>query len=98
MGVEPLVSICIPAYNNAAFIERAIHSVLTQTHRKLELIINDDGSGDGTADKIRQFDDPRLSLVENGRNLGIGENFIICRVGAAHAKPSGMFSGCGSAF
>ena len=40
--MEPLVSVCIPAYNNAAYIKETIDSVLKQTYFHLELIICDD--------------------------------------------------------
>lgn len=75
MGSATLVSVCIPVYNNAHFIARAVKCVLEQTHSRLELLINDNGSDDGTADLIRQFRDPRIDLVENGANLGMCANW-----------------------
>ena len=39
---SPLVSVCIPAYNNADTILETIQSVLTQTYQNLELIVVDD--------------------------------------------------------
>lgn len=44
----PRVSIVIPAWNAAGFIERTIDSVAAQTFRDFELIIVDDGSADST--------------------------------------------------
>ena len=66
----PPVSVVIPAYNRAATIRAAIESVLAQTWSDFELIVVDDGSGDGTLAEAGRVTDPRLRLVENPRNMG----------------------------
>lgn len=48
----PLVSILVPAYNHAPFIEECLDGVLGDPYPNKELIIVDDGSTDGTGDKI----------------------------------------------
>lgn len=58
-----LVSIIIPSYNHSQFVERAINSVLNQTYTWIELIIIDDGSQDGSLEKIRKFKDRRIKLL-----------------------------------
>lgn len=47
-----LISVIIPAYNHERYVQKAILSVINQTYENLELIIVDDGSSDGTWDKI----------------------------------------------
>lgn len=66
----PRVSVVMPCYRHAAFVEAAAQSVLRQTFADLELIAVDDASGDGTVEILRGLRDPRLRLHENATNLG----------------------------
>ena len=47
------VSVIIPTYNRRALVQRAIDSVLAQTHPVEEIIVVDDGSSDGSAEALR---------------------------------------------
>lgn len=78
----PLVTVVIPAYNAESTLERTLDSVLAQTYRRLEILIIDDGSKDGTlaiAQRYAAADDRiRVIPVSNGgvataRNRGIEE-------------------------
>lgn len=57
------VSVVIPTYNRAHTVERALASALDQTHAPLEVIVVDDGSIDGTADRLGKWADPRLRYI-----------------------------------
>lgn len=48
MKLQPAISIILPAYNAAAFVVKAVNSILQQTYRDFELIIINDGSTDAT--------------------------------------------------
>lgn len=67
------VSVIMPTYNSAAFIGESITSVLNQSYVNLDLYIVDDCSTDDTVEFIRaNFQDERLTLIQNARNMGPG--------------------------
>ncbi|MDX6521008.1 MAG: hypothetical protein QOF08_1613 [Gaiellales bacterium] len=59
----PVLSVLMPSYNSAAFIEKSIESVLAIKGPELELIIHDACSTDGTADIVARIGDPRVHFV-----------------------------------
>ncbi|MDD5454425.1 MAG: glycosyltransferase [Candidatus Ratteibacteria bacterium] len=78
MAKEPLISVIIPAYNRAKFLEEAVKSVLAQTYKNWELIIVDDGSTDDTSEVVKKFLDERIIYLHQdnkgasaARNKGI---------------------------
>lgn len=70
------VSIVVPAYNNANFIEATMRSILAQTYRDLEIIVADHGSTDDTLERVRQFaSDPRVSILTTEAGGGAVRNW-----------------------
>jgi hypothetical protein len=58
---DPLVSVCIPTYDNArGLAERSIPSALAQTHANVEVVIVGDAADSAIADAAQGFDDPRV--------------------------------------
>lgn len=51
----PLVTIAIPCYNHAGFVQDSIRSVINQTYENIEFIIIDDGSTDQSVNKIKEM-------------------------------------------
>jgi len=78
MTDSPLVSICIPTYNRANMIGKAIESALSQTYQNIEVIVVDNNSTDNTAEVVASFQDNRLQYVRNERNLGLFGNCNRC--------------------
>ncbi len=50
----PLVTVVVPCRGHASYVEAALRSVFRQTYRRVELVVVDDGSDDGSADAIRR--------------------------------------------
>ena len=75
-------SIIIPTYNRAAFLPKAVESVLAQTYTDWELIIVDDGSTDNTHEVVSQYKDERITYIyqENAERSAARNNGIV------HAK------------
>ncbi len=69
-AAEPLVSICIPAYNAERFIEETIASALAQTYHNVEIIVSDDASTDRTAEVVERYRPQGVRLIRQPRNLG----------------------------
>ena len=69
---NPFVSVIIPNYNHARFLDERIHSVLNQTYQQFEMIILDDKSSDNSLEVITKYKDyPQIShIVANEENGG----------------------------
>jgi succinoglycan biosynthesis protein ExoO len=68
------VAVVMPAFNARRTLLEAVHSVLGQSWRELQLVVCDDASTDGTADLLAGIDDPRLTVLRNPENLGQGRS------------------------
>jgi glycosyltransferase involved in cell wall biosynthesis len=71
-----MVSIITPCFNLESYITQTYQSLKRQTHAEWEWIVVDDESTDGTVDRIREFNDPRIKLIlsKHYGNLSILRN------------------------
>ncbi|MDF2444979.1 MAG: hypothetical protein K0S46_215 [Moraxellaceae bacterium] len=55
LNTRPLVSVALPCYNHERYVQQCIQSIIDQDYQNIELIIVDDGSRDGSVEKIREM-------------------------------------------
>lgn len=87
---EPLVSICMSSYNAENFIKESLASIINQTYKNIEIIIIDNCSTDNTVEIIRSFDDQRIMLLVNNKNIGVARNWNQC-IGLASGEYIAIF-------
>jgi glycosyltransferase involved in cell wall biosynthesis len=71
--MDPLVTVVIPYYNGARFLNEALASVFAQSHRNREVIVVDDGSRDNGEEIACRYPDvryiPQHRLAPQSRRL-----------------------------
>jgi glycosyltransferase involved in cell wall biosynthesis len=77
----PRVSITIPTYNCAHFIERAIRSILAQSYTDYEIVIVDDGSTDNTRVVLAPFGDRIRYIYQANGGLSAARNTALAHAG-----------------
>ena len=72
---EPRVSIVIPVFNHAQYLDKCIKSTIDQDYQNLEIIIVDDASTDTRVKAIlhKYTNNPRVKIFLNEKNMGISE-------------------------
>lgn len=60
---QPLVSVCIPCHNAAPYVGAAIDSILAQTWPKIEIIVVDDGSTDGSGTILDTYISSKILII-----------------------------------
>jgi len=73
---QEVISVVIPNYNNAPYLDECLASVMGQTYRGLEIIVIDDCSTDASRDIITRHagEDERVVPVFNTENIGVARN------------------------
>jgi cellulose synthase/poly-beta-1,6-N-acetylglucosamine synthase-like glycosyltransferase len=70
MSARPAISVAVPLYNKAGFIENTLRSALSQSFADFEIVVVDDGSTDDGAARSLSLSDPRLVLIKQ-ENAGV---------------------------
>jgi glycosyltransferase involved in cell wall biosynthesis len=72
----PLVSICIPTFNNENYIKKCLDSIASQTYKNIEVIISDNFSTDETWKIVQKYSNlNNWTCCRNKENIGAFENF-----------------------
>lgn len=80
LTVQPIISVILPIYNAAEYLEKCLQSLVNQTYPNLQIILINDGSTDHSAQIAQEFaaTDPRIEYYEQSnkgqsaaRNLGL---------------------------
>lgn len=81
--MNPFFSVITPVYNKLPHLERSVQSVIKQTYKNFELILIDDASTDGSAEKLLEFEDDRIKILR--RNTPGPGGYAARNLGIAHA-------------
>lgn len=74
MNIAPKISIIVPAHNVESEIERCVHSLTSQTHRNIEIVVVDDGSSDNTTAILDGMaEEDRRIVVVHQKNGGAAQ-------------------------
>lgn len=74
---KPLVSLGIPVYNESAFLEKTINSLINQSYPDIEIIAIDNNSKDSSFNILKKVSkkDKRIKIYINDENIGMSNNF-----------------------
>jgi glycosyltransferase involved in cell wall biosynthesis len=64
LNKNPLVSVIIANYNNVAFLDQCIKSILNQTYKNIEIIVVDDKSTDNSIDELYKYKN-KIKIIKN---------------------------------
>lgn len=74
-----MISIAIPTYRRPKYLSEALQSIAREVNdvgTSVEVIVQDNGSGDETREITESFADLSVSYMDNGSNLGLSENIV----------------------
>lgn len=80
INMRPLISVVIPTYNHAHYLDHCLQSLLDQTYTNWEAIVVDNHSKDNTDEVVCRFPDPRITFfkIHNNGVIAASRNMGIC--------------------
>ena len=74
---DVLLTIAIPTYNRKKLLKRALDTIMPQLNPKIEVLVSDNASDDGTDKMMTEFY-PTVRYIKNNTNIGADGNFLQC--------------------
>lgn len=68
---NPKVTVLMSVYNGEKYLNEAIDSILGQTFKDFEFLIINDGSTDKAGEILESYNDPRIKIINNDKNIGL---------------------------
>ncbi len=68
---SPKVTVLMSVYNGEKYLHEAIDSIVNQTFRDFEFLIINDASTDRTSEILKSYQDPRIRIINNEKNIGL---------------------------
>jgi len=78
MGLKPTISICIPTFNRAGYLEQTLQSIVNQTIKPFQVLIVDNASTDNTLQIAAKYKKLGFAYIRNPKNLGMVGNYNRC--------------------
>ena len=74
MRKSPAITVLMCIYNGEKYLKEAIDSMISQSFKDYEFSIINDGSTDNSREIILSYNDPRIKLIDNERNVGLARS------------------------
>lgn len=74
MSGNPKISVIMSVYNGEKYLRETIESILAQTFSDFEFIIVNDSSTDNSPEIIKSYDDERIRMINNKKNMGLARS------------------------
>jgi len=74
---NPKVTVLMSVYNGKRYLREAVGSILNQSFKDFEFLIVDDGSTDETGKILKSYNDPRIRIHNNRKNIGLAKSLNI---------------------
>lgn len=76
MKFDKLLTITIPTYNRAIYVDKLLKSIYSQYDQRLEIIVSDNASIDDTEQIVKKY--PDVVYIKNETNIGFDANLLQC--------------------